>query len=195
MGVVRQLGVQDTVKAARLIHIAAERVLEFLGSGGVEVVRLSLHGAETTHLPHKPAQGLPMLLRADGVRDLVVLVEPGDNVQQDGTGFENLDLLAVLELVGQSRDTAVGVDLEVPRLLVLVLEYTDGTDLDGEKRIVRVLRRNYESGWSAYLVRKPELLKNDGCLQAIRSSLRVKSDVGLGGHLSNDRIANTFQYK
>jgi len=71
---VRQLGVQDTVKAAGLVFIAAERVLVYLGSGANEVVCLFLHGPKTTYLLYKPVHGLPTLLRAKMIRDLMVLV-------------------------------------------------------------------------------------------------------------------------
>lgn len=96
MRVVRQLSVEDTVKAAGFICIATQRVLVSLGSSGEEVVRLSLHGPKTTHLPHEPAHGLPILLRAERVRDLMVLVVSGDNVQQNRTGLKDLNLLTVL---------------------------------------------------------------------------------------------------
>ena len=96
MRVTRQLGLQNTVKAAGFIYIAVQRVLVFLGSGAEEVIRLSLHGPKTTHLPHKPAHGLPVLLGANRVRDLMALVVFGDNVKKDGTGFKDIDLLTVL---------------------------------------------------------------------------------------------------
>lgn len=81
------------------------------------MVGLALHGSEAAHLPHQPVGGLPVLARAGGVGHLVVLVVAVDEVLQDAAALEDADGLAVIERVCESRDAAVGVDLEEPGLL------------------------------------------------------------------------------
>lgn len=64
-----------------------------------------------------PVVHLPVLPRAVGVGDLVVLVVAVHEVLHDGGAFEQPDGLAVLEDICEGRDAAVGVDLEEPWLL------------------------------------------------------------------------------
>ena len=96
-----------------------------------------MHGAETTHLPHKlrdidqhfgrregskvtcahPVIDLPVFLSISGVRDLVVLVVPVHQILHDGTALKQPDGRAIGEGVRQGRETPIGVDLKEPRLL------------------------------------------------------------------------------
>lgn len=69
---------------------------------------------------------------------------------------------------------------------MLVFKDIDRANLERKKN-VRVSPWNYGSGLTAYLIRKPEFLKHNGSLQAIRSALGVKSDVSLCSHLKNDK--------
>lgn len=51
----------------------------------------------------------------------MVLVVPVDQVLQDGTALEYADLLAVGEGIRDGGNATIGVDLEEPRLLLLIL--------------------------------------------------------------------------
>ena len=66
-----------------------------------------------------------MLFGATGVRYLVILVISVHEILQDGTAFPNLELLAVLVLVDDGWDATVGVDVEEPRLFLLMLREID----------------------------------------------------------------------
>lgn len=59
----------------------------------------------------------------------MVLVVSVREVLEDGTALKNANLLAVWQLVRQSGQAAVGVDLEEPGLLLLILHHLDGVDL------------------------------------------------------------------
>jgi hypothetical protein len=63
------------------------------------------------------------------VRDLVVLVIAINKVLEDGTALEDADGLAVGELVSNGRNAAIGVDLEEPGLLLLIVTHANGVDL------------------------------------------------------------------
>jgi len=60
-----------------------------------------------------------MFLGTIRIGNVVVLVIPSDQVLEYGTALPNLHLLSVLILVSQGRNTAIGVDLEEPGLLLL----------------------------------------------------------------------------
>lgn len=121
-----------------------------------------------------PADHLPVLPRPIWVRDLVILVIPGDEVLQDGATLKDADGLPVLGGVGDGRDAAVGVDLEEPGLLLLVVLEADG----------------------AHLVLEVELLEEDGDLDPVRGVDSVEGDVclglGGGGHCCGGCCAEVF---
>lgn len=71
-----------------------------------------------------------MLLSAVRIRDLVILVVRGDDIQEDSTTFENLDLAAALVLISEGRNATVGVDLKEPGFLLLVRIEVQGHNLD-----------------------------------------------------------------
>lgn len=77
-----------------------------------------------------PAHCLPMLLRAKGIRDFMILVICGNEIQHDRAAFEDLELASVPIFVGQCRNTAVGVDFEEPWLLLFVLAEVKSHDLE-----------------------------------------------------------------
>ena len=77
-----------------------------------------------------PANRLPVLLGAIRIRDLVILVVRSDDIQEDSTTFKDLDLAAVLVLISEGRNATVGVDLEEPGFLLLVLAEVQGHHLD-----------------------------------------------------------------
>lgn len=105
------------------------------------MIGLTLHRTKTTHLPHElsfvsklgaqthekrngvtyPADSLPMLLSAVGIRNLVILIVRSDDIQKDSTTFEDLDLATTFILIGKCWNATIGVDLEEPRLFLLVL--------------------------------------------------------------------------
>lgn len=106
--------VKNAVQSAGLIHIAVDAVLDFLWGIAGEVVCLALHGANTCVLEEEPVGHLVVLTCALGERNLVVGVVLLHQILQDAARLEQADLLAVGELVCQSWDTAIGVDLEEP---------------------------------------------------------------------------------
>ena len=110
------------------------------------MVCLALHGTDTTDLPEElddpvsggyihssveayPRGNLPMLLRPTRVRNQMILVVLIDEVLQHRTTLEDLDFLPILILVGQRGNATIRIDLEEPRLLLLVLEECDLANL------------------------------------------------------------------
>lgn len=61
-----------------------------------------------------------MLLSAVRIRNLVILIVRGDDIQEDGTTFKNLDLAAALVLISEGRNATVRVNLKEPGFLLLV---------------------------------------------------------------------------
>lgn len=92
----------------------------------------------------------------------MILVIAINKILQNGARLKNANLFTV-ESVGHGGDAAVGVDLEEPRLLLLVLAHLDGV----------------------HLVIETKLLKQDGSLDAIGSTHGVEGDVRLclGSHV------------
>lgn len=80
-------------------------------------VPVSMRDSESERYKTHPVVHLPVLSRAVGVGDLVVLVVAVHEVLHDGGALKQPDGLAVLEDVREGRDAAVGVDLEEPWLL------------------------------------------------------------------------------
>jgi hypothetical protein len=72
-----------------------------------------------------PVCHLPVLFGPTGIRDLVVPVVPVYEILQDGTAFPDFELLAVLVRVDDGWDAAVGVDVEVPLLFLLMFKELD----------------------------------------------------------------------
>lgn len=64
----------------------------------------------------------------------MVLIVLGNQVLQNGTALEDVDLLAIFSDVGQGRNAAVGVDFDKPGLLVLLGEDVDRDELEGYQR-------------------------------------------------------------
>jgi hypothetical protein len=126
-----------------------------------EVVGLTLHGAETGHLPHElvlglvsqleegsvqdrvaeayPADCVPVFFGSVRIRDLVILVVRGYYILEDSTTFEDLDLAPARVLISEGGNATVGVDLEKPGFLLLVLIEVYGHDLD-EMLLVKRIR-------------------------------------------------------
>ena len=65
-----------------------------------------------------------MLSRSMRERKLMILIIAINKVLQHSTTLKNTDLLAV-ESIGESRDATVGVDLEEPLFLLLILCHLD----------------------------------------------------------------------
>lgn len=68
-----------------------------------------------------PADRFPMLLGAIWIGDLVIFIVCGNDVQQNSAAFEDLHLTTTFVLVGECRNATIWVDLEEPRLLLLML--------------------------------------------------------------------------
>lgn len=76
-----------------------------------------------------PARHLPVLLRPTRIRNLEITIVPVHKILQNGSTLPDFQLGAVTLLVDEGRDTAVGVDIEEPLLLLLVFEEFDWADL------------------------------------------------------------------
>jgi hypothetical protein len=101
------------------------------------VIRLALHRSQTSHLPHKlslnqqenyksarnethPANRLPVLCASMRIRDFPIVIIRSDEIQQNSTAFEDLDLAAVFFHVDERWDPTVGIDGEEPWFFLLV---------------------------------------------------------------------------
>ena len=73
-----------------------------------------------------PVVGFVVLLCATGIRDLMVSVVSIDKILQDGAGLEDADGLPALQLVSQSGDPPVRIDLEKPWFFLRVFLQLDG---------------------------------------------------------------------
>lgn len=140
--VLLQLPIHNPVQPPRLVLVPIDAILDLLRRVPSEVVSLPLHGTQTAHLPEQPALGLVVLLAALRVRDLLILVVAFDQVLHDGSRLEQGDGRAVLELVGQSGNAAVGVDFKEPGLFLDVFGDVDCGYLGGV--LVRFEKRDEE---------------------------------------------------
>jgi hypothetical protein len=113
-----------------------------------------------------------MLSRVMGERKLVILVIAINEVLKHSTALKNTDLLAV-EGISESRNATVGVDLEEPLFLLLILGHLDSMDLSLLDTGCVAVRQ------VVYLVLEVELLEQNGRLDAIGSVGGVEGDVGL----------------
>lgn len=107
-------------------------------------------------------------------------------VLQDGAALKDADGLAIGESVCEGRNATIGVDLEEPRLLLGVLADLNVCRLWRSSRFVSVasvLWSRIITMSRTHLVLEPELLEQDGDLDAVGRLGRVEVDVGLvGGH-------------
>lgn len=62
----------------------------------------------------------------------MVHIVPVHEILQDGTAFPDFELLTVLVRVDDGRDAAIGVDIEVPLLFLLMFKELDWTYLHAE---------------------------------------------------------------
>jgi hypothetical protein len=76
-----------------------------------------------------PADCVPVLLGTVRIGDLVVFVVCGYDVLEDGSTFEDLDFAPVRVFVSEGGDATIGIDLEKPGFLLLVLIEVYGYDL------------------------------------------------------------------
>lgn len=155
-----QMLVQDTIQAPRLILISVDAILDMLRRIPRKVVRLPLHRTHTRIQEEQPVVHLIVLSRALRVRDLVLGIILVDEVLLDAATLEQADLFPVGEGVGEGGDTAVGVDLEEPRLFLLVFGDVD----------------------FGHFVRDAELLEGDRDFDPVGGLGRVEVDIGAGSH-------------
>lgn len=80
-----------------------------------------------------PAGDFPVLGSTLGVRNLVVLVVPLHEVLQDGAALKDANLLAV-QGICEGGNAAIGVDVEEPLLLLLILHHFNVVHLLGGVR-------------------------------------------------------------
>lgn len=71
-----------------------------------------------------------MLLPTIRIRDLVIRVIFGNQIQENSTTLENLDLITILVLVSEGGNTTVGVDVQEPGFLLFMLGKVQSYDLD-----------------------------------------------------------------
>jgi hypothetical protein len=148
-----------------------------------EVVGLTLHRPEARDLPHEPADTLPMILRPIGIRHFVIFIISSDQVLEDGTTLEYLDLTATFIFVSNGRDATVGVDVKEPWLLLLMLAEVQSDDLDGTLVMETCLRLRI-----FYLVLETQFLQGDGYFEPVGGSLSVKCDISFDAHLVLQRV-------
>ena len=98
------------------------------------MVRLALHRSYAGILVEEPIVDFVGFAGAARVRDLVVRIVLLGEVLEDGAGFEDADLLAVGEGVGDGGDAAVGVDFEEPGFFLGVFGDVDFVGFVGEAR-------------------------------------------------------------
>jgi hypothetical protein len=91
------------------------------------------------HLTY-PADCVPVLLGTVRIGDLVVFVVCGYDVLEDGTTFEDLDFAPVRVFVSEGGDATIGIDLEKPGFLLLVLSEVYGYHLDAISLAMRARR-------------------------------------------------------
>jgi hypothetical protein len=116
----------------------------------------------------------------------VVLVVAADEVLEHGAALKDADLLAVGQLVRKCRDAAIGVDLEEPVLLLLIVLHVDLTDLSHAFSLrLSALYSRLERA-APHLVLEAQLLEEDGDLDAIGRVDRVEDDVCLDTHVCCD---------
>src|SRR5690606_12455201 len=131
--------VEHLEQAVDLALIALDRVRNLLGRVTVKDVRLAHHRAHPYHLEHEPLADhrAALAIRRHQLAGLL------REVHQDRAGLEDDE--AVLVMIDNRRDAAVRVELEIPRLLLLLLLERDRADA----------------------VLEPELLEGDGDLVAV----------------------------
>lgn len=128
------------------------------------MIRLPLHRPQPAHLPHQPALHLPIFRRVPGIRELILLVISLHQIIQDRAALKHAQRLPFAGAgeagIRERRDAAVWVDLEEPRLLLLVGGEVEFRDVVGEA----------------------ELLEEDGGLDAVGGLLGVEVEGGFGRH-------------
>ena len=106
---------------------------------------MTLHRSNASVLVEQPVVGLVVLASPLGVRDFVLCVVTLNEILHDAARLEQVDGLAIGELVGQSRNAAVGVDGKEPVLLLSVLADIDLLNLVGKTTILsEMLRRTLQ---------------------------------------------------
>lgn len=128
------MAVEDAVEPAGLVLVAADPVGDFFGGIAEEVAGLPLHGADASVLEEDPRVHFIVFAGPAGVRQFVGRVVAVDEVLQDGAGFEEVDGGAVGEGVCDGRDPPIGVDGEVPWLLLRVFGDVEGDGFVGLDR-------------------------------------------------------------
>lgn len=87
-----------------------------------------------------------MLPRARLETDLALLVVLVDKVLHDRARLKEVDLAAIFVDVGESRNAAVWIDLEEPRVLLLVLRELDFLHLVREAQLFKQNANFYSIG-------------------------------------------------
>ena len=107
---------------------------------------MTLHRSKAGVLVKQPIVHLVVLASPLGVRDLVLGVVTLNEILHDASRLEQVDGLAIGELVGQGRNAAIGVDGEEPVLLLRVLGNIDLLNLVGKTTALsKMLRRTLMS--------------------------------------------------
>lgn len=120
--------IKHAIQSACFIDVSGHTILNALRRISCKVVCLALHGANACILEEEPVVHLVVFAGALGERNLVLWVILVRQVLQDTTRLEQADFLTIGELVGQSGNPAIGVDLKEPAMYQLVSDETTGVE-------------------------------------------------------------------
>ena len=125
-----QSAVEDVVKAAGFVLVAADGVGDLFRRVFAEVVVLAEHRAESAHLPHQPLDGVGASAEVLGDEAAGFVGE----VKQDGAGFKDGEGRSVVGgfVVDDGGDAVVGRDGEEVGPELLAFADVDGDDVVGE---------------------------------------------------------------
>ena len=160
---------------AKAAHLPEELSMLPISNGLLQMGR--------AHLPTYPASRLPVLFGPMRIRDLVVHIVPIHQILQDGTAFPDLEPLTDLVGVDEGWDSTVGVDVEVPLLLLLVFKKFDWAYLYAKLcqsfLFFFVSKRGLAAVMGSCVVLQAQFLEGDGDLERIGGALAIERNLVL----------------
>jgi hypothetical protein len=142
-----KLPIQDTIQPPRLVHIPLDTILDMLWCISAKMVCLTLHAIFhqllfSFHDPQskrsrrnsrtnpriqkeQPIGHLIKLPRAPRVTNLIILIILINQILLNASALKQPYLLPITESISESGDSAVGVNLEEPRLFLRVFGDVD----------------------------------------------------------------------
>ncbi len=128
--VVLQTMVQDLKQPARFALIAIDGRLDLLREIAKEHIRLTHHRTDASDLEEQPLQNQALPLGIGRQQRARLLGQ----IDHDRPGFEHGEVVGVA--VDDGGDAAVGIDRDVPWLLLLALRQGDRADLVGQPQLL-----------------------------------------------------------